>query len=287
MKTNFTLYYYFFTNNTAESTSNGTVFLFEDEHIRQSLQTLFLRIAHLPVYVTSSPDDVRQLLHNRQIRLCITKHSNTRLASRALQIDMRLWPIPVEYPGAANHALRVAEHCRRMVVEISALDAGPFADVSFSADQQEELYYAALLHNIGIVLHGPPAGKAKLMQPLLSIDRNELSAAEQSEIKRFLDYEQHLLSLLPWGPQLKAVPSIANRHYETQDENDSGPAPLRARMIAVAKLFDALTAAEDTRCKPLAPEKAARILEIEGFAGRLDRDVVKLFIRTCLQQYVD
>ncbi|MFW5711151.1 MAG: hypothetical protein ACOCZA_04295 [Spirochaetota bacterium] len=101
----------------------------------------------------------------------------------------------------ANHALRVASHCRRMAAEINALDVGAFAEVSFTEDQEEELYYA----------------------------------------------------------------------------------PLRDRLIAVAKAFEALTAPEDERCKPLSPEKAARVLELEAVSGRLDRDVVKLFIRTCLQ----
>jgi HD-GYP domain-containing protein (c-di-GMP phosphodiesterase class II) len=82
------------------------------------------------------------------------------------------------------------------------------------------------------------------------------------------------------------VPEIAGQHHEKMRGGGypngvpAGETPLGSRLMAVADVFDSLTAS-DRPYKPAIPlERALKILQAMADEGDLDPDVVKLFIDT-------
>jgi HD-GYP domain-containing protein (c-di-GMP phosphodiesterase class II) len=118
----------------------------------------------------------------------------------------------------------------------------------------------------------------------LSVRRGSLTPAEFEQIKEHAQLSFEFLQRISWTPEFAAIPELAYCHHEKL--NGSGyprgvraeQIPLRARMMTVADIFDALTASDRPYKKAMPPERALQILELEARNGRLDTDVVELFI---------
>ncbi len=118
---------------------------------------------------------------------------------------------------------------------------------------------------------------------LLSIPRGTLSAAERREVESHVSHTFRFLSQIPWSRGLRRVPEIAHGHHEQL--NGSGypqglPATdigVEARMMAVADIYDALTASDRPYKKAIPHTNALRILEDEAERGSLDLELVHLF----------
>ena len=54
--------------------------------------------------------------------------------------------------------------------------------------------------------------------------------------------------------------------------------PIQSRILAVVDMFDALTAADRPDRRALSPQETGKVLKAEAKAGRLDEDIVKLFV---------
>ncbi|MCK6438888.1 MAG: GAF domain-containing protein [Planctomycetes bacterium] len=118
----------------------------------------------------------------------------------------------------------------------------------------------------------------------LSTRRGSLSAEERIEIESHVLKSRKFLENIPWSPELANVPAIAGWHHEKMNGKgypDGIPAmetPLQARIMAVADVFDSLTAA-DRPYKPAIPlERALEIMQNMAKFGDLDPEVVRLFI---------
>jgi HD-GYP domain-containing protein (c-di-GMP phosphodiesterase class II) len=119
---------------------------------------------------------------------------------------------------------------------------------------------------------------------LLAIPRGSLSEQERDEIENHVEYSYNFLSKIPWTKALKGVPEIAHQHHEKPD-GSGYPRKLKARglllqsrMMAIADVFDALTAA-DRPYKPAVPVvKALTILDDMARKGHLDRELFELFV---------
>ncbi|MFH1739376.1 MAG: HD domain-containing phosphohydrolase [bacterium] len=118
----------------------------------------------------------------------------------------------------------------------------------------------------------------------LSIPRGTLNDEERLEIQAHVTHTFHFLQTIPWTRTLLGVPEIAHGHHEKQDGTGyergiSGPDILpQSRMMAVADIFDALTAADRPYKRAVPVPKALEILEKEAEANHLDPDLVRLFI---------
>ncbi len=118
----------------------------------------------------------------------------------------------------------------------------------------------------------------------LLIRRGSLTAAERTEIQHHVTHTHAFLVRIPWGKSLALVPEIAAKHHEYLDGSGypaklpSVQIPLQARMMTVADIFDALTASDRPYKKAVPVPDALDILRAEERRGKLDADVLELFI---------
>lgn len=119
---------------------------------------------------------------------------------------------------------------------------------------------------------------------LLSIRQGSLSPRERLEIQRHVSHTYRFLSRIPWTRALRRVPEIAYAHHEKLDGSGyprglSGSAiPVEARMMTVADIYDALTVSDRPYKRSVPPELAFTILEDEAKQGKIDTELVRIFI---------
>lgn len=118
----------------------------------------------------------------------------------------------------------------------------------------------------------------------LQIPRGSLTDDERAEIQRHVSHTLDFLRTIPWGRSLRRVPAIAGAHHELLD-GSGYPGRLRgadisieSRMLTIADIFDALTAADRPYKAAVPVARALTILEDEVEAGKCDRDLFRLFV---------
>lgn len=118
---------------------------------------------------------------------------------------------------------------------------------------------------------------------LLSIPRGSLSVAERREIESHVSHTFRFLKQIPWSRGLRRVPDIAHGHHEKLNGQGYPQAlsgdgiGVEARMMAVADIYDALTASDRPYKKAVPHVNALGILEEEAGRGALDAELVQLF----------
>ena len=118
----------------------------------------------------------------------------------------------------------------------------------------------------------------------LLVSRGSLTRGERDEVESHVRHTYNFLIQIPWGKALARVPEIAGKHHEYL--NGSGyPArlgapeiPIQARLMTVSDIFDALTASDRPYKRAVPVPKALDILHAEARAGKIDPDVLALFI---------
>ena len=119
----------------------------------------------------------------------------------------------------------------------------------------------------------------------LRIPKGSLSEEERLEIESHVAHTFDFLRRIPWTGDLDAVPAIAFAHHERLDGGGyprglrREEIPLQSRAMAIADVFDALTA-QDRPYKAAVPlDRSLAILEAAGREGHLDAELLELFIR--------
>ncbi len=118
----------------------------------------------------------------------------------------------------------------------------------------------------------------------LRIPRGSLSEPERREIESHVSHTWRFLAQIPWTRALRRVPEIAYAHHERLDGHGyprGVPAegiPVEARMMAIADVFDALTASDRPYKKALPPERALEILDADARRGQLDPGLLEVFV---------
>ncbi|OUL57846.1 HD domain-containing phosphohydrolase [Pseudoalteromonas ulvae] len=119
----------------------------------------------------------------------------------------------------------------------------------------------------------------------LKIQRGTLTPEERTIINHHIDVTVMMLDSLPFPKHLKSVPEYACGHHEKMDgtgypkglTKDQMSAP--ARMMAIADIFEALTASD----RPYKPGKTLKeCLTIMGFMAKdqhIDADLFNIFIK--------
>ncbi|MBW2091962.1 MAG: phosphohydrolase, partial [Deltaproteobacteria bacterium] len=136
--------------------------------------------------------------------------------------------------------------------------------VNFNGEKQRLLTYFEL-KNLGVV-------------------RGNLTDEEYKAIQSHVKHTLNILDRIPFTPELNHVPLFAAAHHEML--NGTGyprglkaeNIPLQARILSTVDVFDALVASDRPYKRAMPVEKALAILLEEAGNGRLDKDVVKLFI---------
>jgi HD-GYP domain-containing protein (c-di-GMP phosphodiesterase class II) len=118
----------------------------------------------------------------------------------------------------------------------------------------------------------------------LSISRGTLTEKERLVINAHMVHTVNILNALPFPPQLRRVPEYATGHHEKMDGTGyprgvfAGDMSVPARIMAVADVFEALTAIDRPYKQP---KKLSEVMFIMGKMKEqhhLDPDVFDLFI---------
>ena len=118
----------------------------------------------------------------------------------------------------------------------------------------------------------------------LSIRRGSLSDKERREIESHVTHTFRFLSEIPWTGEYRNVPTIAYAHHEKLDGTGyprrlaASDIPLQSRMMTISDIFDALVAWDRPYKKSVPIERALNILQEEAGQGKLDKDLLSLFI---------
>lgn len=117
----------------------------------------------------------------------------------------------------------------------------------------------------------------------LGIRRGSLSPEERRQIESHVTQSYEYLRRITWPRDLARVPDIAYAHHEKMNGRGyprglAGKAiPLESRMMTIADIYDALTAADRPYKKAVPQEKALAILADEAAQGALDGELLRLF----------
>lgn len=119
----------------------------------------------------------------------------------------------------------------------------------------------------------------------LAIERGTLTPEERFKINEHILVTIRMLSELPLPPYLRNVPEIAGGHHERMDGNGYPRRLSReqmswpARMMAVADIFEALTAGDRPYKRAKKLSVALKIMAQMRDGQHIDPDVFDLFIR--------
>ncbi len=120
----------------------------------------------------------------------------------------------------------------------------------------------------------------------LKVAKGSLTSEELDEIRSHVVHTISFLEQIPWGKSLRNIPKYAGAHHEKI--NGSGypnglkgdEIPIASRIMAVADIFDALTARDRPYKKAVPLEQALHILQLEADSKHIDTELVQLFKAT-------
>lgn len=126
----------------------------------------------------------------------------------------------------------------------------------------------------------------------LRVPRGSLNSSEVDEIRSHVTHTRRFLERIPWGTALRGVPKIAGCHHERL--NGTGypqrlraeEIPLQSKIMAVADIFDALTAHDRAYKKAVPLERAISILDAEALDEHIDGELVRAFCEARLWEHL-
>jgi HD-GYP domain-containing protein (c-di-GMP phosphodiesterase class II) len=120
----------------------------------------------------------------------------------------------------------------------------------------------------------------------LSISRGTLTEEDRYRINEHMAQTIVMLESLPWPRHLRRVPEYAGGHHEKMD-GSGYPRGLRgeemsipARVMAIADIFEALTAADRPYKPPKKVSDALRIMRFMVKDKHIDGELFRLFVQT-------
>jgi HD-GYP domain-containing protein (c-di-GMP phosphodiesterase class II)/pSer/pThr/pTyr-binding forkhead associated (FHA) protein len=120
----------------------------------------------------------------------------------------------------------------------------------------------------------------------LRLPRGNLSAEEHAQMQSHVTHTFAFLSLIPWTKPLSGIPEIAYAHHERLDGSGyprgliAAQLPVQVRMLSITDIYDALRAGDRPYRTGLPEEAALDILQAEAKAGKIDGDLVKVFMES-------
>ena len=117
----------------------------------------------------------------------------------------------------------------------------------------------------------------------LSISKGSLTPEDRLSIESHVTHTYKFLSQIPWTKGLKQVPHIARAHHERLDgtgyplQLKAEDIPLESQIMAVADIYDALTASDRPYKKSLSIDRALEILSAEAASRKLNASLVQVF----------
>ncbi|MGE4158866.1 MAG: GAF and HD-GYP domain-containing protein, partial [Planctomycetota bacterium] len=117
----------------------------------------------------------------------------------------------------------------------------------------------------------------------LSLKRGTLTDEQRRQIESHVTHTFNFLHKIPWTQELRHVSKIAHAHHEKLSGKGyplglKGDAiPIQSRMMAIADIFDALTARDRPYKRAVPLDKSLEILQSEVARGDLDGHLFMLF----------
>ena len=117
----------------------------------------------------------------------------------------------------------------------------------------------------------------------LTIQKGSLDEQERLEIESHVSHTYRFLLQIPWTKELQDIPQIAYGHHEKLDGRgyprgvQGDQIPIQTRMMTIADIFDALTAADRPYKRAVPAPRALDIIAEEVRAGMLDGELFRLF----------
>jgi hypothetical protein len=171
----------------------------------------------------------------------------------------------------ANEPTVVEEESFRVVMNLPARSLPIAAQESFPVEEWAE---------------GPFLSAEEV--DVLSIRKGSLSAAERARIESHVSHTYEFLQKLPWTGELRSIPEIAWAHHEKLD-GSGYPRGLKApeirpqsRMMTISDIYDALVAWDRPYKPPVSEERAREILREDARDGKLDQDLLEVFLEARL-----
>ena len=118
----------------------------------------------------------------------------------------------------------------------------------------------------------------------LSIRKGTLDPQERLEMESHVTHSFHFLTKIPWTPLMRGIPEIVYGHHEKLDGSGyprrlAGPQiAMQARMMTICDIYDALVAQDRPYKKAVPTHAALEILHAEAADGKLDRDLLDIFV---------
>ena len=118
---------------------------------------------------------------------------------------------------------------------------------------------------------------------LLSITKGNLDENERREIQSHVVHTINFLSQIPWTQEIKNIPAIAAAHHEKLTgtgypyQLTASQIPFQSKMMAIADIYDALSASDRPYKNAMPAVGALDILAEETKQGFLDADLFRLF----------
>ncbi len=119
----------------------------------------------------------------------------------------------------------------------------------------------------------------------LKTSRGSLTEEERIIMNEHVVYSKNFLEKIPWTEHLKNITDIAAKHHEYLDGSGypngckSDEISLQTRMMTIADIYDSLTASDRPYKKAVPMDISFRILREEAKAGKLDANLVEIFIK--------
>ncbi|RZI40696.1 GAF domain-containing protein [Herbaspirillum sp. HC18] len=190
-----------------------------------------------------------------------------------------------------NDAKRHEEINRSLAEELARLDADReflrFANIGSEAMSPEAQQRVTAIARYRWV--GPDGFERDLLSEdeiaNLTIRAGTLTAQEREIINNHISVTIRMLESLPWPKHLQSVPEYAGGHHERMDGQGyprglrGDQMPVQARMMAIADIFEALTAKDRPYKKGKTLSESLQILGGFKLRNHIDPDLFDVFVR--------
>jgi len=118
----------------------------------------------------------------------------------------------------------------------------------------------------------------------LSVTKGSLTDSERLEVESHVRHTYQFLKMIPWTKDFRHLTEIAYCHHEKLDGTgyprslSAHEIPLQSKIMTIADIYDALTAADRWYKEAVPTQKALDILQLEVSLGKLDPVLFELFL---------
>jgi HD-GYP domain-containing protein (c-di-GMP phosphodiesterase class II) len=218
-----------------------------------------------------------------------------------LKRDLSLRTARAKLDRALAHGADFAEHAARLDAELAAALAEldrqlDLIGVANEPTVQAQAFMGEILRLASRTWEDADGRPRTVLTPdearVLAIPRGSLTDEEREAIQQHVVHTFQFLTQIPWTKELRRVPEIARAHHEKLDGSGypygarADQIPVQSRMMAIADIYDALTASDRPYKKALRAEEALTILDAERRAGALDSALLDLFFEARLFERV-